>query len=321
MVAPRSFDGFLLDLAKESGARVIRARVDGVAIEKGRPKIKARNEWHDYDLLAVAIGINSTTSKLFEQLGVGYKTPRGTKAYVCEYLLGTEMIDRYLGSSMHVFLLDLPGLDFAAIIPKGEYVTVCVLGHNVNQELVDTFLHAPEVRECLPPQWQPPTDYCRCSPKLNVQHRTGMFADRIVFLGDCGVTRLYKDGIGAAYGTAKAAALTAILDGIAAEDFRRHYWPVCCRLGRDNQIGKLIFAVTRQIAKHRRLRRAVWRMTLREQRQIGPCPMSQTLWDTFTGSAPYRHVFRRSFDPRFWAPLILEILRPTGRDPQRRPIC
>ena len=54
-------------------------------------------------------------------------------------------------------------------------------------------------------------------------------------IGDCGVTRLNKDGIGAAYRTAKAAARTAIFEGVSAEDFRKHYWPVCQAISGDNR--------------------------------------------------------------------------------------
>ena len=68
----------------------------------------------------------------------------------------------------------------------------------------------------------------------------------MVMVGDCGQTRLYKDGIGAAYRTAKAAATTAIFHGIAAGDFAQHFGPVCRALATDNTIGKVIFAFTRQ---------------------------------------------------------------------------
>lgn len=62
-------------------------------------------------------------------------------------------------------------------------------------------------------------------------------ADRIVFIGDSGVTRLYEDGIGAAYRTAKAAATTAALQGISAEDFKQFYGPACRSIESDNNIG------------------------------------------------------------------------------------
>jgi flavin-dependent dehydrogenase len=305
----RSFDGFLLELALGEGAHWVKARVDGAAFEEGRPKVKAGDEWRQYDLVVVAIGVNSQAVKLFESLQVGYKAPKSTKAYICEYLLGAEMLDRYLGSSMHVFLLDLPRLEFAALIPKGQYVTVCLLGDNIDPPLVKTFLNTREVRACFPPGWEPPSDFCRCAPLMNIGSVGRPFADRVLFVGDCGSTRLYKDGIGAAYRVAKAAAMAAIFDGLSAQDFQRHFWPACRALQDDNLIGKVIFAFTRQIAKRRYARSGVWRTVAREQQSRGPARMSQVLWDTFTGSAPYRDVFLHSLHPKVLGPLFWNSLR------------
>jgi hypothetical protein len=126
-----------------------------------------------------------------------------------------------------------------------------------------------------------------------------------VFIGDSGVTRLYKDGIGAAYRTAKAAAVTAILEGVAAEDFRRRFWPTCRSLGTDNRVGELVFQVTRVIQKLGPVRRGMVRMVEKEQRKKGvPPQMSMVLWDMFTGSAPYRDIFLRTVRPGFVSRLI-----------------
>jgi hypothetical protein len=226
---------------------------------------------------------------------------------------------------MHVFLLNIPRLEFAALIPKGDYVTMCLLGRDIDKELVQSFMNSREVQQCLPPGWQVPADFCHCSPKLNIRGAANPFADRLVFIGDCGVTRLFKDGIGAAYRTAKAAAITAVFEGVGAEDFRQHFWPACQYLATDNRIGRLVFAVTRQIQERRFLRRGVWRMVAAEQqRESGGRRMSMVLWDTFTGSAPYRSVFLRSLHPAFWLRLLWETVAgswPFGLSPgeRRRP--
>ena len=136
------------------------------------------------------------------------------------------------------------------------------------------------------------------------------FADRIVFIGDIGVTRLYKDGIGAAYRAAKAAATTVIFQGISSNDFREHYWPTCRNIEIDNSIGKIIFMVTELIQKFKFARRAVLRMTAAEQRKDGPqMRMSTVLWDTFTGSAPYREIFLRTLHPVFLLRLFGNLAR------------
>jgi len=304
----RSFDGYLLDLAARKGANILRERVEGISRADGKPQVKTKTGGSkEYDLLVAAVGVNSSALKLFEELGISYKPPRTAKTYICEFLLGQETIEIYLGSSMHVFLLNLPRLEFAAIIPKGDYVTVCLLGQGIDTALVDSFLDAPEVRRCFPPGWSPPEDFCRCSPAINIDGAEQPFADRIVFIGDSGVSRLYKDGIGGAYRTAKAAVKTAVFHGVSAEDFRRHYWPTCKALSRDNAIGKLIFTVTTLIQNVRTSRKGVLRMTAKEQEgRSGPQRMSSVLWDTFTGSAPYRDVFRRTLHPLFLGRLAYE---------------
>ncbi len=301
-----SFDAYLLDLAARRGARVIPERVEEVAFDNGRPRIKTQSGLEEtYDLLAVAVGVNSSALRLFETPASPYKPPTTTKAYIGEFYLGQELMKQYLGSSMHVFLLNLPRLEFAAIIPKSDYATVCLLGDDIDKELVQAFLRSAEVKECMPPHWRPPDDFCHCSPKINVHSATEPFADRLVFIGDCSATRLYKDGIGAAYRTGKAAAVTAVFQGISAEDFRRHYWPTCQSIEGDNRIGKLVFGVTRQIQRRGFARRGVWRMVSGEQRlEGGRRPMSLVLWDTFTGSAPYRSILLRTLRPLFIARLL-----------------
>ena len=37
---------------------------------------------------------------------------------------------------MHVFLLDIPRLEIAALIPKGDYVTLAMLGEEIDDDLV-----------------------------------------------------------------------------------------------------------------------------------------------------------------------------------------
>ena len=300
-----SFDGYLQKLAMEKGACVINRRVREITWEDG-PRLRTGKEFSDaYDLLVFATGVNAAAQNLLRNLDTAYESPQTTKTFIQEYFLGEKVIAEALGSSMHVFLLDIPRLEFAAIIPKGDYVTVCLLGEDVDQELVNEFLNTPEVKACFPPGWSPEGKSCCCSPRINVTGARHPYGDRFVFVGDCGVTRLYKDGIGAAYRTAKAAATTAVLQGISAESFAEHYYPACRRIENDNLIGRFVFFVTGQIQRRRFTRRAVLRMTEHEQTADPRTrQMSMVLWDTFTGSAPYKEILLRTFGPRFIAQLL-----------------
>ena len=317
----RSFDAYLLELAVGKGVHLIPGRVDDVGWNDGRPQVKTRDgSTQDYDLLAVAVGVNTGVLKRFEGLGVGYKPPQTTKTYIAELYLGEEMTQRYMGSSIHLFLPKMPRLDFACLIPKGEFATLCLMGQDIDQNLVQALMDTAEVRECLPANWHMPQDFCHCSPRMNTQGAVQPFADRVVFIGDSGVTRLNKDGIGAAYRTAKAAAVTAIFDGISAEDFRRHYWLVCQAIKRDNRFGKVIFSFTHQIQRRRFMRRGVLRTVSREQGTDGSSKLlSMLFWDTFTGSAHYRDVFLRTLNPYFMGRFLWDMavgFWPLRRDKQ-----
>jgi flavin-dependent dehydrogenase len=305
----RSFDDHLLSLAEKKGARIINTRVKDVERTDGHLLVNARNNSSEiYELLAVATGINSTSHKIFDGLDLEFKAPQTTKTAVREYFLGADLIDKYMGSSLHVFLLDIPNLEFAMAVPKGDYVTVCLLGHSVDANLLETFLNTSEVKQCFPPDWRWDQPVCQCLPRINVRGAVQPYADRIVFIGDIGISRLYKDGIGAAYKTAKAAASTAIFWGISAQDFKRYYWPACRTIKYDNQVGKLIFFVTRLIQRTRPARRAVLRMAAREQHGANRVPrMSSILWDTFTGSAPYQDIFMRTLHPAFLSRLLWDL--------------
>ena len=312
-----SFDNYLLGLAEKQGAKVIRDRVEGLTWEEDRPRLSTRAGLsREYDLVVGAFGVNSSAARLFGGMGSGYTGPTTTKTFIADFLLGERTVETYLGNSFHVFLLDLPRLEFAAIIPKGEYATVCLLGRDIDKGLVDSFLNAPEVRACFPPDWIPSAEACRCSPSINIVGARRPFADRLVYIGDCGENRLYKDGIGGAYRTAKAAAKTAVFYGVSAEDFRRHFLPVCRDMSRDNRIGKAIFSITSLIRHLRIARRGLLRVTANEQSGIGSRRMSSVLWDTFTGSVPYRDVFWRTLHPAFLGKFLYETV--SGMLPARR---
>ena len=317
-----SFDNYLATLTQSRGARIIHEKVEKIDRDDGRPRVWPKDgDPTTYDLLAAAVGVNGAGLRLFQEFDLGYEAPKTTKTYICELPLGGEVIEKHFGSSMHVFLLDIPRLEFAAIIPKGEYATVVLLGDSIDKALVDDFLGSPEVARCLPSDFAMPENLCRCFPSINVKGSPQPYFDRVVFVGDCGENRLYKDGIGGAYRTAKAAARTAVFEGVSSESFRRYYAPVVRDLARDNSIGKVVFLVTGLFRKVPFARRGMLRMVTMEQHSGSTGKrMSGVLWDTFTGSSPYRDVFMRTLHPMFLGRLVgncLLTLRSGGPNTRR----
>jgi len=315
-------DGYLMQAAIAKGARHIPARVNEVGWFKDPNEstsddrlvqVKTRGTaFHTYELMAVTSGVNTSILKLFQDMDFGYQLPQTSKLLVREYKLGEEAVSIYVGPVFHAFLLDIPGLDYGAIIPKGDFVTVCLLSSHGDLEagVMETFLNAPAVKRALPPDFSPENHACHCGPRINVMGCAQPFSDRIVFIGDSGVSRLYKDGIGAAYRAAKIAASTAVFQGISNNDFKKYYLPFCQSLEIDNRIGKLLFKSISLIQNLQFARRAVLHMVSNEQQGKADVErgMSTLMWDMLTGGALYRNVLKRAFHPAFLARFFLNNL-------------
>jgi flavin-dependent dehydrogenase len=305
-----SFDDFLIDCAKNEGAKVENIKIDKVELNKEKPGIFSKGEkLFDADLVVGACGINAITAKMFEELGIGYTHPSVIKAFQSEIHIGKRNVSTRFGNAIHIFLLNQPDVKFAAITPKGSYVTVSMLGKNITKQTVVDFLNNPLVKNKFPDSWNTPDAFCRCVPKINVGAARHPFADRIVMIGDASSARLYKDGIGSAYMTAKAAANTAILYGVSEADFHKYYYPTCKGINRDNFFGNLMFAVTDTINKTPIIREALLKLLRNEQKHPeSGYKCSTVLWDMFTGNERYTDIFIRAFNPRLLLGFLINIL-------------
>lgn len=292
-----SFDNFLLKQAMQEGAVHSPLRIDRIEKRTGKPVLFSKDrEIAEFDLVVGAFGVNSTTGKIFEEVGFGYKEPPTVTTAIAELRMGEEVVSEYFGNSVHLFLLPDKGMKFAAMIPKGSYVTLCILGKEMNANTVSEFLAKPVVKGAL--KTAPYTVECRCLPKMNVGAPKKPFTDRVVMCGDAGSTRLFKDGLGAAYLMGKAAAKTAVFQGVSAQHFHEDYDPVYQSIVTDNIYGRFLFTVTDIYRKNKILTKGMLGVVRKEQGGKGNRILSTILWNMFTGNERYKNVFPKSLDPR-----------------------
>jgi flavin-dependent dehydrogenase len=310
-----SFDYFLLGLAVEEGAVHSPVRVDRIEYKNKRPVLFSREDKiYDADLVVGAFGINSTTAKIFEDIGFGYKNPVTVTAAIAEIGLDKNILSEYFGNSVQLFLLPIKDMKFAAMIPKGTYVTVCILGQNVNTHTVNNFLDNPVVKSVLPNLMTKKPD-CFCLPKMNIGAPRIPFTDRIVMCGDAGSTRLFKDGIGAAYIMGKAAAKTAVFQGVSAQHFQKEYYPVYKSIIIDNWFGKILFAITDLHRNYKILSKGMLDVVRKEQQNpVKPKRLSSVLWGMFTGNERYKNLFYSSVSVE----MILDLLMAFSKNLVRR---
>jgi flavin-dependent dehydrogenase len=288
--------------------------VDQVQFRDGRPVLYSKKqELMHADLVVGAFGVNSATPKQFAGMDIGYQEPPVITAAIAEIHMGVDNVAEYFGNSIHLFLLPDPGLKFAAMIPKGAYVTLCILGSKVNANTVSEFLEKPLVKGVLPKA----SDYsveCRCLPKMNVGAPKRPFSDRMVMCGDAGSTRLFKDGLGAAYLMGKAAAKTAVFQGVSSSDFQRGYYPTYKSIIVDNYFGHFMYAVIGLYRSIGLLTSAMVKVV--EKEQCGAREdriLSGILWDMFTGNERYKTIFAQSLKVKMhrdmWGGVFKTILR------------
>jgi flavin-dependent dehydrogenase len=287
-----SFDGFLLDEARARGAEVIREPVTRISLLP-RPTVMTALRTFSSDLVVLATGINAPPVQ-FD--GLAYRPPQYRRMAQIELCPGEDAARAGLGDSVHVFLPHGGRFTFGTLIPKGPCVTASLLSQDQPAAKLKSLLASRQAAALLPACT---ACVCGCVPRVAVGAAQPLCADRFVVVGDAGITRLYKDGIGTALRTSRQAANAAVRHGCGGRDFRDHYLPLCREIKRDNWAGRLLFGFTRILQRHDRLTRLHVRSVADEQ-ALPPENRLHTrlLWGMSTGTYSYRRLLRMACHPR-----------------------
>jgi flavin-dependent dehydrogenase len=310
-----SFDNFLLGQAVKEGAEHNPVKIERIEYKDGKPVLFSKgSEIQQTDLVVGAMGINSTKLGIFRDMGFGYKEPRTIKATIAEMSFDKGTITEQFENCIHLFLIPIKNMKFAALVPKGTYVTLCILGGDTNANTIKDFLDYPVVKEVLPKS----LNYkiiCRCTPKMNVKAPKIGFADRVVMCGDAGSTRLFKDGLGAAYIMGKAAAKTAVFHGVSKKDFQRNYYPVYKNIIVDNWFGRYLYSIIDLYKKYGVLTSGMLAVVQEEQSDPDdPKRLSSILWNMFTGNERFKNIFGTAVS----LPMHLDLWKEFARILKRR---
>ncbi len=288
-----SFDDFLLSYAQDCGAKVIALPVWEITLPQRRhdPLLlyfgqKQKSEKFEADLVVGAFGVNTRLLEKVQSLGFGYQPPSTLTTYQAEFKLGSEVIEKKFGSSIHVYLPKSRILKYGTLIPKGEYLTVTLVGRkDASPEMIKEFFNLKEIdaftslRPC-----------CLCYPKIPVTPAKKPFSDRLVIIGDASFSRHYKNGIESAFFTAKLAAEAAFLYGIDGESFLFHYYKRAKkRLIRDNAYGRFIFFLNDFISSSNLFSQVHLDLAQKKNKQGGI--LRSILWNLFTGNMSYKQIF------------------------------
>lgn len=305
-----SFDDYLLDQVSGLGAKIVSERVKAIRLpeEPGHKAtiVRQRGDEDAVDLVVGAFGVQGPLPAHVASLGFGYRPPPTMAAYQVELHWGEPAVSRCLGNVVCLCALGLPGIEFIALTPKREFVTATLVGPEAGPKALAAFLAHPVVAHCLPAEWQPAADFCRCRPSVPTGPCRNAFTDRMVVIGDASVSRLYKNGLESAYVTAKAAAETAVWHGVSRQAWEQHYQPVCAQIARDSRYGEVLFWLNGLTFRAAPLGQLLLRAVRREQEAYPPTQrtINGLLWSTFTGDRLYGEILRGVLGPRGLARLL-----------------
>jgi len=308
-----SFDDFLLQNVIKQGVNVIPESVldinfpssldSPVTLTYGK---SGQHHSMEADLVVGAFGINSNMANKVEDLGFGYKPPKTIRTCQMEIPLDPAFIKDSFKDNIQVFALGIEPFRFASMVPKGNYVTVSLVGSRdlTSSDLID-FLNHRTVRKKLPHDWEMPEKFCMCLPKIVLSHSKNPFTDRLVLVGDASISRIFKNGLESAYITSQLAVRAAFEYGISSDDFARHYYkPARKLLAMDNKLGAVILAISDFVTSQNWLVKA--RLSYVEDKRGSWIAnhLNTLLWNMVTGDAPYHKILVQALNPLFQIKLI-----------------
>jgi flavin-dependent dehydrogenase len=199
------------------------------------------------------------------------------------------------GNRIHAFLPPSPRIEFGAITPKGDHLTVNIGGAAVDADQMEVFLRLPEVWQVLPHLENASRLFTGDQRYFGGRFPCGLarsFAgDRFVMVGDAaGLVRAFKGkGVTSAIQTGIRAAQIILHQGISATALRAYY------------------AANRDIMDDLPYGQAMRRLTILAS-QLGlmdavlsaarkDAGLLRALFGAVSGYLPYREVVRMAFSP------------------------
>jgi flavin-dependent dehydrogenase len=296
-------NGWLLGQAEKHGAVVERERVTSIDIGPDAG-VEVGGRTLTYDLVVLATGVNAASVKI---TGLDYVPPKTQIMAQDELFADAEEVESRLGGVAHAFLIPRSEVIFGTLVPKGSFINVSVLSQGEHPVPVKEFLEHDIAQQMLPERYM---HSCGCRPKAAVGPAQNYYADRFVAVGDAAVTRLYKDGIGSSFLSARAAAQAVIHHGITRSDFARYYQPFCHSVDRDNRWGHRLFSLNDRVKDSRVLVLAQHRLIRDEQNKPEDSqPFTKAAWGMFSGSYNYRSIASMTLNPISLAKLLLAVCR------------
>jgi flavin-dependent dehydrogenase len=245
------FDNYLFQKVKELNIETIQARVTDLDFDRDGVMVYSESNNIRADIVVGAFGLDDGMAKVFERC-TSYRQPKFLSSIVTKIHPGEQEMQKF-GNYIHAFLpKSLPYVEFGAITPKENHLSINIAGKTVDSAMMDAFLEIPCVRKSLPQNFeQMQSQIYYFKGKFPTLPAKGIFGDRYVMVGDtAGLIRPLKGkGINSAVVTGINAAEVIINHGISKEGFDA-YMNSCSDLTCDIPYGKTLRFLSNKSSKY-----------------------------------------------------------------------
>jgi flavin-dependent dehydrogenase len=241
-----TFDSYMLNMAKKRGVEIVKSRVTDLEFDEDSVMIYSETDNRRVDVVVGAFGLDAGTAGIFEKM-TPYRQPRYLDSIVTKIHPGEEIVARF-ENNIHAFLPRLREIEFGAVTPKKNHLTINVAGAEVTAQSLKRFLEMPAVRRVLPAteRWNP-GDLSYFKGRFPIAVARGFYGDRYVIIGDAaGLLRPFKGkGVNTAILTGMRVARTMFDEGIHRKAFGT-FTAKCKDITNDLPYGKFVrFAALR----------------------------------------------------------------------------
>jgi flavin-dependent dehydrogenase len=287
------FDNYLLEQVRARGIEVITSRVTDLEFHADRVLVYSESGITEADVVVGAFGSDDGSAVVFER-ATKYRAPRFLSSIVTKIHPRPEFMDAF-GKHIHAFLPSTRGIEFGAVTPKGNHLTMNIAGERVDAAMMDRFLRSPAVQAVLPclEDAQEERDLRYFKGRFPFSTARAFSGDRYVIVGDAaGLVRPFKGkGVNSALLTGAWAAQTMLTAGISARGFRE-YLRLCRDITDDLPYGKAMRALAINMSKWHLLNTVI---ALAEQ----DARLRHALFDSVSAHSTYRAIVHEMLDARW----------------------
>ncbi len=314
----KGLDSFFLEKALEQGAQLLRGTA--LNIEYGPssnllvwvdPSGKAPITL-EADFVCIATGVNSYQGgedrllASYRRINPLFVPPETRAALTFELKPGHDYLKKFMDRELYLIVsgADQMDLDHAALVPKGQYLTICLVGGTIDRAacagnttmIIAAFLALPNIQKILPGIQEAPI-VCTCSSRMVVAPARGAVAHRMAMVGDALGAKIYRDGLFSAFVSARALAQTLVYQGLDKQSLEKGYDWVYRWLKTENKYGKRIITLFQAVLKSPLGSRILYQAFATEMKfkDRENWPLGNLLWKIAGNGSDYREVYRGFF--------------------------